>query len=245
LAWSGNLWTWSPQIEFKENSIIPHRATSFEFGLIDPPAPGIPPSNGVRIPGASERSRQPGFEARLSHEFPLNDRAVTLGASGYYSRQAYSNDRHVDAWAATTDWNMSFARFLDFSGEFYRGRAIGGLGGGTFKDYITYDSYTSLRGLDALGGWGQFKIVFSPTIEANLAAGQDNAYASELRNSDFATEPDYYDNLARNQTFFGNLIYKPRSFLLLSAEFREIRSWPINGSANLDRILGMAAGYSF
>ena len=245
LAWSGNLWTWSPQIEFKENSIIPHWPTSFEFALIDPPAPGVPAANGVRVPDASERSLQPGYEARVGQTIYLHDRPIKLGASGYYSRQAYSRNRHVDAWAGTADWDMPFARFLDVSGEFYRGRAIGGLGGGAFKDYVTYNMYTSLYGLDAIGGWGQLKFVFSQTIEANIAAGQDNAFADDLRGSDYATEPRFYANLARNQTVLGNVIYKPRSFLLLSAEFREIRSWPILGSVNRNRILGVAAGYSF
>ena len=40
LAWSGNLWTWSPQVEFREND-FPLRHTSAEVGLIFP-SPRMP-----------------------------------------------------------------------------------------------------------------------------------------------------------------------------------------------------------
>jgi regulator of replication initiation timing len=245
MAWAGNLWTWTPQLQFTEHEILPNRKLTLGLALMDPAAPGPPQVNGLRTPDASESSKQPGYEARVGYDWSLHDRPVHLGAGGYYSRQTYSYDRHVDAWAGTADWSISLARPVGLSGEFYRGRAIGGLGGGAFKDYVTYDNYAILRGLDDEGGWGQLKIVITPSLEANLAFGQDNAFASDLRNSDLATEQNEYANLARNQDALGNLIYRPRSYLLLSAEFRQIHSWPIAGHMNSNRVFGLAAGYSF
>jgi hypothetical protein len=168
----------------------------------------------------------------------VGGRTIEWGAGGYYSRQAYSSDRHLDAWAGSADWSMVLASPLEISGMFYRGRAIGGLGGGAFKDYAPYDNYSELRGLDDEGGWGQVKWRFSQTVEANAAAG-------ELRDSDYATEQDPYQSLARNLTAYGNLVYRPRTYLLFSAEYRQIRSWPIAGSANVNHIFGLATGYLF
>jgi hypothetical protein len=247
LAGAGNLWLWSPQLEFKENAILPNRRLGVEFGLIDPPAPGTTASTGLRAPDASERSRTPGYEARVSAALSWLGRPMNLGAGGYYSRQSYSYDRHVDAWAGTADGDISLARAVEISGEFYRGRAIGGLGGGAFKDYVLYPShgsYGSLRGLNAAGGWAQFKFKIGPLLEANVAAGQDDALMSDLRNSDLV-EGQNYANLARNQSALGNLVFRPRSYLLFSTEFRQIKSWPISGLAYRDRMLGLAAGYSF
>ena len=102
-----------------------------------------------------------------------------------------------------------------------------------------------LRGLDAEGGWGQLKFTFSPVLEANAAVGQDNAFENELRSSDLATQLDVYANLARNQTVFGNLVYRPKTYLLFSTEYRQIRSWPITGDVDRNRIVGLAAGYLF
>ena len=36
----------------------------------------------------------------------------------------------MDGWAATSDWDVPLGRWFSWSGEVYRGRAIGGLGGG-------------------------------------------------------------------------------------------------------------------
>jgi hypothetical protein len=134
---------------------------------------------------------------------------------------------------------------VELSGEFYRGRAIGGLGGGAFKDYITYASYTSLRGLNAVGGWGQLKFKILHSFEGNIAGGQDSALGRDLRNSDVGLEQGDYSDLARNQSIFGNLIFRPRPYLLLSTEFRQLKSWTITGEGYQDRILGFAGGYSF
>lgn len=242
LAWSGNLWTWSPQLEYSQDL---SRGWTGEVALIDPAAPGVSGATGQRTPDPAERSRQPGYEARLGKAILLDGRTIEWGASGYYSRQSYSNGNNLDAWAGVADWKFVPAMQLEISGTFYRGRGIGGLGGGAFKDDATYDNYTQRSGLDDEGGWGQVKWRFSPTMEANLAAGEDNAFAGELRDSDYAMDQDAYEGLARNLTVYGNFVYRPRTYLLFSAEYRQIRSWPIIGSAADNHIVGLAAGYLF
>lgn len=242
LAWSGNLWTWSPQFEFSQNL---SRGWTGELALIDPAAPEAPVAAGVRAPNPAEKSRQPGYEAHLEDSFALGGGTIEWGAGGYYSRQSYSGDHHLDAWAGTADWKIALAAPFEISGTFYRGRSIGGLGGGAFKDYAPFDSYTQPRGLDDEGGWGEVKWRFSETAEANAAAGEDNAFAGDLRGSDYTTGQNAYLSLARNLTIYGNFVYRPRTYLLFSAEYRRIRSWPIAGSANDNHIFGVAAGYLF
>ena len=245
LAWSGNLWTWSPQLEFKDTSLLSNRKLGIEAGLIDVPAPGPPTRFGIPTPSPSEQSHQPGYEARLSYAIPLGDHAIEMGAGGYYSRQAYEYNHHLDAWAGTLDWRIPFTQRLELSGEFYRGRGIGGLGGGAFKDYVPFANDTIQNGLNAEGGWGQFKIKMTRSLEANFAIGDDNAFASDLRGSDLESQLNAYQNLARNRTGFANVIYRPRTYLLFSAEYKNIYSWPISGPANSDQSLGLAAGYLF
>jgi regulator of replication initiation timing len=242
LAWSGNLWTWSPQLKFTQT--LP-RGWAGTLALIDPAAPGASGSTGLRTPDPAEKSRQPGYEAYVGNTILAGQRTIEWGAGGYYSRQAFSYGEHLDAWAATADWKMRLAAPLEISGTFYRGRGIGGLGGGAFKDYVPYNNYGDRRGLDDEGGWGQVKWTFSPVLEANGAAGEDNAFAGELRGSDYVTEQDVYQNLARNLTAYGNFVYRPRAYLLFSAEYRQIRSWPIAGSAANNHLFGVAAGYLF
>ncbi|HEY1804584.1 MAG TPA: hypothetical protein VGG45_08885 [Terracidiphilus sp.] len=242
LSWSGNLWVWSPQLKYGQD--LPARLRA-EIALIDPAAPGTSGSTGLRTPDPAESSRRPGYEAHLGERIVFGAHTFEVGAGGYYSRQHYQNGQHLDAWAATEDWRIVLASPLEVSGAFYRGRGIGGLGGGTFKDYVPYDNYTEYKGLDDEGGWAQVKWRLSQQLEANVAGGEDNAFSTELRDSNLLNTQNVYLNLSRNVTAYGNFVFRPRTYLLFSAEYREVRSWPISGTANENHILGLATGYQF
>lgn len=242
LAWSGNMGTWLPQASYERDLLPGHRA-DLQAGLIDT---GFPSSygSGGSAPSASERSRQPGYETRLSSRPLLGERQVTVGISGYYQRQTYGAHTHLDAWAAAGDWDVPMLRVLDLSGQVYRGRAIGGLGAGAFKDHVT--AYGAPYGLNAAGGWAQLKLTASSTLKFNLAFGVDDAFAKDLNEGDGAPAPSSdYANLARNQTGFANVAYRPKTFLLMSAEFRRIASRSIAGQTSIDNILGIATGFMF
>jgi Skp family chaperone for outer membrane proteins len=244
-AWSGKLWIWAPQVESINHARLGDGTLGFDFALMDPAAPGLASASGERQPDPAERSRQPGYESRISYSLPLMDRSFTVGAGGYYSRQTYSNTQHVDAWAGTADWKLPFTRWLELSGEFYRGRALGGLGGGTFKDYVTDPDSGNIYGLNDEGGWTQLKARFTQSLEANVAIGEDTAFGQQLRYYSNPAITDAYTNLARNRTVLANIIYRPKTYLLFSAEYRNIYSWPISGLVNTSQSLGLATGYSF
>jgi hypothetical protein len=244
-AWSGNLWIWAPQLESINRAHLGSGTLGLDFSLLDPPAPGSPSITGERQPDPAEGSRQPGYESRISYSFPLLDRSFTVGAGAYYSRQTYLNKQHVDAWAGTADWKVPFSRWLELSGEFYRGRALGGLGGGTFKDYVTDPDSGLIQGLDDVGGWSQLKARISRSIEANAGIGEDAGFSQVLREYTNPYATDAYTNLARNRTVLANIVYRPKTYLLFSAEYRNIYSWPISGQVNTAQSLGLATGYSF
>ena len=243
LAWSGNLWAWAPQLVFQQNAIFNH--VDFGIGLIDPSAPNVYTDGQTNQPSPLERSRQPGYESRIGFSSSWRDHPLNFGAGGYYSRQSYAYAHHVDAWTGSADWDLVFSQAFRFSGELYRGRAIGSLGGGTFKDYVSESVEHYLNGLNDAGGWAQAKFTLSPALEANVSAGLDNAFAADLRNSDQALAPGYYASLAHNETLIANLVYRPKSYLLLSTEFRQINSRSVMGQAWQDRVFGVATGYIF
>lgn len=241
-AWSGNLWTWLPQLEYRRNIVSAHRL-DMQIGLLDAAAPSVYNSSGQAAPNAAERSRQPGYEARISTGASWRDLPFTLGASGYYSRKTYSQSGHVDSWAGAADWEVPMTRTLALSGQFYRGRALGGLGGGAFKDYVT--SYGAPYGLNAAGGWAELRLTATPTVQVNAGFGMDDAFAKDLNEADFVSQQNGYADLARNQTVLANVIYRPRTYLLLSAEYRQINSRSIGGQASRDNVFGLVTGYTF
>ncbi len=250
LAGAGNLWTWAPQLRYAHQIPLQSgRRLQLEFGLWDPPTAGYSTNELFRTPSPSEASKQPGYESRVSYGTFAGEHPFQIGLSGYYSRQSYPGDQSVDSWAATTDWRVPLGDSFEVSGEGYRGRALGGLGGGAYKD-VLFGLYSSTglnayRGLNSIGGWTQFKVRFNQSLEANASIGLDDGYASDFH--EFVFPPTASSTLlrARNKMVVGNLIFRPKTYLILSPEYRRIWTWPIYGTVSTANIFTLSAGYQF
>jgi hypothetical protein len=175
------------------------------------------------------------------------DEGSHLGVGGYFAPHLSPLGGRYDAWAGTLDARFLLPARLQFTGSFYRGEALGGLGGGLYKDFgyrTDSDGGSYFRPLDDVGGWVQLKEKTSERLEFNAAFGMDNVFARELRPY-AASGGTIYQNLARNQTFTGNVIYSPSAYLLFSLEYRHLESSPVTGLANGSNIIGLGAGYKF
>ncbi len=250
MAGAGNLWTWAPQLRFAHQIPLQSgRRLQLELGLWDPPTAGYSTNELFRTPSPGEASKQPGYESRVSYGTFAGEHPFQIGLSGYYSRQSYSNNQSVDSWAATTDWRVPFGSRIEVSGEAYRGRALGGLGGGAYKDVLsgvyTPTGQNVYRGLNAVGGWTQFKARFNQSLEANASFGLDNAYADDFHYFIFPPTATATQLRARSNMAFANLIFRPKKYLILSPEYRRIWTWPIYGNVSTADIFTLSAGYQF
>lgn len=250
LAGSGNLWTWSPQ--FRVEQSVPFsggHAIAFEGGFIFPQSPGY---TAIQLDTPVEASRRPGYEGRISYRANddpnTNERSLSFGVGAYSANQSYNSNTHIHSWAVTGDWRVPI-KWFELSGELYRGRALGGLGGGVYKDTLTgTDAATGLpvtRGVDAAGGWSQLKVRFSPTLEANAMFGLDDAFSSNFDGLTFSTSQNPIQLYTRNSTVGGNLIFRPKTYLIFSPEYRHIQSWRYTGAPNMANIYTLTAGYQF
>jgi hypothetical protein len=248
MAWAGNLWTWAPQLRYAHQFVQEDKHVQLEFGLWDPPSSGYNTSDVLRSPSPGEASRQPAYETRVSYGTSSADRGLQLGLGGYYSRQHYPNNSN-DAWAVTTDWRLPLSPRFELSGEGYRGRSLGGLGGGVYKD-VLYGTYpvtgeAAAVGLNAIGGWTQFKSRFTRSLETNAAIGQDNGYASDFHSIVLPSTATALQLRARNRMVVANLIYRPKTYLIFSPEYRRIWTWPIYGQGSTADIFTLSMGYQF
>ncbi len=108
------------------------RRRSREGFLIPRPEKCPPTASGSsydRQAGPGEASRQPGYGTHMAWTRNVFGQPLRVGAGGYYSRQDYGFNRNVDGWAGMTDFELPLSPQFSLSGEFYRGRAIGGLYG--------------------------------------------------------------------------------------------------------------------
>lgn len=226
LSYAGNLWSWAPQIRVEHRFSVGEASTLLLQGGILDPLSGESPANGYyRGPGPGEASRQPAYGTRIAWTHDISGQPLRFGMGGYYSRQDYGFDRNEDAWAAMADVEVPLGAKFAVSGKFYRGRALGGLYGGLGQSVLFSGdpqyADNQLVGLNTVGGWTQLKYRATAKLEFNGAFGMDNPYASDLRYFPYAYS---YGQpiLARNKVGFANVIYRPRSDLLFSAEYRRI-----------------------
>jgi hypothetical protein len=249
LGWAGNLWTWTPQLRVEHTLRLSSYADlKLQAGILDPVLADQPVGHATRQPSPGEQSRQPGYATRISWSHHSNqDRPLALGIGGYFSPQQYPLDRRINAWAGTADFQVPLGRQIEFLGEAYRGKAVGGLGGGQFASFVASSDLgaqsTKLVGLDSLGAWGQLKFKANSRLEFNAAMGHDNPFASELERFPFMASSNV--EFARNQTSFVNVIFKPEASVLFSVELRHIQSYPIVGKGNTADHINLAAAYQF
>ena len=248
-AFAGNLWGWTPQLRVEQRfSVSDQQTVTVQAGILDNLdwEPAYNPF--YRAAQAGEQSGQPAYAVRTAWSRPVHQRPLSFGAAGYFGRQNWNWDRYVDAWAAMADWQVPIAPRMSVSGEFYRGRGIGGLGASAGRS-IVYGanspySVTPIRGLNTAGGWAQFKLQLTPKLELNGVVAEDDTLTNDIRG--FATDQNNFSPiLGRNRGAFGNVVFRPRSDLVLSAEFRRLRSFPVYSSSNSTDQVNLAMGILF
>lgn len=262
LAWSGNLWTWAPELRYVHRFDL---GAKYDFvvesGLRDAYLANTQVDQVVRTASPAELSTMPAYEGRIA----FGDRRASgfiadayddeeaegwdVGVGGSFGRQNYGKGVVVNTWAFTGDWRMPLRQWLSLSGEFYTGTGLGSLGGGAYRDVLQgtdpSTGMTSTFGLDATGGWMQLHAEATPRLQLNAAFGQDSGSGSELRSLILAAPTNPVGFYARNRTIFGNLIYRPWQSFVISPEYRFIQSWPINGFFNVTHVFTLSAGYQF
>jgi hypothetical protein len=255
LTYAGNLWSWMPQIRIEHRVVLGEESSLlFQGGILDPVSgevpgaePGQSPGTGYyREAGPGEASRQPAYGTRVAWTHSVFGQPMQVGVGGFYSRQNYGFGRNADGWAAMTDVDLPLSSRVSLSGKFYRGRAIGGLYG-AFGQSVLFNgdptsASTQIEALNSMGGWAQLKYRPASKWEFNAAFGIDNPYAGDLKYFPYAVS--YGDAaLARNQGSFLNMIYRPRSDLLFSAEYRHLTTYSLldggNSAGHLNLMMGV------
>ena len=248
LSYTGNLWSWTPQVRIEHRFALSEKSgIRVQAGILDS-LTGDVPQQAYRSPSVGEESGQPAYATHVGYSQRIFGRDLSVGIGGYYGRQNWGFGRAVDGWAGVTDVTVPLGEFLDFSAEFYRGRAVGGLGGGIGQSILLsgpiYSPRTAIYGLDSTGGWLQLKFKPKPNFEVNFAYGEDVPFARELKL--FPASALYYGySISRNQSPFVNFIYRMRSDVLFSMEYKRLQTNALNGNAYIANQWILSLGYAF
>jgi len=248
-AFAGNLWGWTPQLRIEHRFNLSDQQTiTLQAGVLDNLDWEYPTNPFYRSAQAGELSGQPAYAVRTAWSRPVKEHPLAFGVAGYYGRQNWNWNRTVDAWAAMADWQVPIFSRLGLSGEFYRGRGIGGLGAavGTSIVYGANPNYplAPIRGVDTAGGWTQLKLQLTPKVELNGVISEDDALTGSIRG--FATDQNNFGPiLGRNRGALGNIVFRPRSDLVLSAELRRLRTFPVYSSSSVTNQVNLSVGILF
>ena len=249
-AAAGNLWNWTPQIRAERRFDFTSSELKLEAGVLDSTGYSVSGST-VRVPTPGESSRQPVYAVRLSGNNRTEDHAISFGISGIYGSVRFPDGQVVPTSAATADWKFPLIAKLQLSGAFFRGKGLDGFGGlplpsvqpQVYQQYL-YVTAPMLAGIPVLGGWSQLKFTLNSRSEFNAAAGIGARDAGRLRAAS-GLNPFLVSVPSGNRVFFFNYVFRPRSDLLFSAEYRHFDASQILGGPNKAEQIGLAAGFLF
>lgn len=249
-ATAGNLWTWSPTIRVERRFDTPISQFKIEAGLLAPAAYAIATS-AVRQPTPGESSRQPVYALRISANASHGDRPASLGFSGVYFPQRFPGGATASGWGGILDWRFPLLPHTELSGEFFAGKGLDAFGGAPVpivqpRDYNQYvqGGAPALARVTMIGGWTQFKIEFNSRNEFNAAIGTGGRNAGGLAQAAASLPPLGYLS-PRNEMMFVNYVFRPRSDLLFSTEYRRFRTYRPFGAPAIASQIGLAAGFLF
>ena len=249
LSYAGNLWSWTPQVRIERRFALSDTSVFLlQGGILDALSGEVTSSEYGRAPTRGEQSGQPAYAGRMAWSDRLSGQKIAVGIGGYYSRQSWGLNRNIAAWTGTADLILPLGKMFELSGEFYRERGTGGLGGGIGQSVLWNgflgNASTGLRALDSVGGWAQLKFKPVPKFEVNGAFGEDNPFSSELRL--FKGNKLYLGPLlSKNLSSFVNFIYQPRSDIVFSIEYRYLKTAVLDNYPNSAHLIDFSLGYIF
>ena len=250
LAGAGNLWNWTPEIRAERRFDFTSSEVKIEAGVLDSTGYSVSGAN-ARVPTPGESSRQPVYALRVSGNNRVEDHAIAFGVSGIYAPSRFSDGQHVNSAGAIADWKFPLIAKLQLSGEFFTGKGFDGFGGLPLpavqpQDYAhyLYSTAPTLASMRVLGGWSQLKFTLNSRSEFNAAGGLGARDAGRLRAA-AQFDPLLLPVPTNNQIFFFNYIFRPRSDLVFSAEYRHFHTSEIAGGRNVAGQVGLAAGFLF
>lgn len=254
LAWAGNLWNWNPQVGLSRQLTLSDSSRfTVQAALIDTYDPKLPGVTSTSPLTQTERSRWPGTEARFA--FQRGERGVgpEFGLGGYFSPHRTEYNDTFNAWAATADLRLPLAKHFELTANAHRGQALAGLGAGGYVNYYyeTVGNEQYARALDNVGGWAQFKARVGERVELNAGFGTDNPFAHEIQAALYSLQetsggaPYSYPGLARNRSFYSNVIWSPSAYFLFSLEYKRLWTNYATGPTDFSDSIGIGAGYRF
>ena len=236
LTGAGNLWLWQPQIRLEQRLSLGRQSGLLaQVGVVQTSllnAGTDPNSYASPQPGEQTEDSGPGGEGRLEFWRRWSETGRLEIAGGFHV-----NRNHVGRFSLPTDiysldWFFRPFSKVEFSGMFFHGRNVAVLGG-------LQQGFTVLNGrwiaVPSTGGWAQLRFPITPRLAFDIYGGQQAD-----RNSDLP-----FGYMAKNQGYFGNVMYRLAPNVVVSLEGGQIRTTYFQIGNRLNDHYDLAIAYMF
>jgi hypothetical protein len=227
---AGNLWDWNPQVRveqrfsFGENSGLKAQAGVYETTeTYNAALPAV-------YANTLERSR-PAYQGRFEF-FHGNDRRRFEIAPGFSVGATHVADESVQSRIFSVDWLFRPFPLLEFSGEAFDGRDVGGLGALPGFTIVPSDAVISVH---SHGEWAQIALFPAPRLSFHVYSGVQSNRPSDLASY----------SVQRNFVYAGNIVFKLAPNVLAALEAAQTRTQYLGSLLRLNNHYDLALAYLF
>ncbi len=153
-------------------------------------------------------------------------------APGFHTAQTTENGATVPSRLFSFDWFANPWEKIEFTGAFFNGENIAGLGA-IGPGYFIVGPL--VRPVQSIGGWTQLAWLATPKLTFHLIAGQQNNRASEVSDG----------LIYKNQGYAANLVYRLAPNVLFSLEGMQLRTSYVGSGTRLNNHYDLGVAYLF
>jgi hypothetical protein len=230
LTGAGNLWQWQPQARVEqrfalgENSEIRAQAGVFE---------NDESTNTVPAPYTSTLGIwRPAYEARVEYGYSAGGMRFEI-APGVHKSASRVAGQSVGSHAMTLDGLARLSRWLEFTGAWFAGQNLAGLG--TLRQGFTILASGAAVPVHIDGGWGQATFTASARWSFHLFGGEEADRGRDLSGN----------GITRNFVYGGNAMWKLAPNVVAALEASQARTTYLLTGTRLNNHYDLALAYLF
>jgi len=230
LTGAGNLWVWQPQVRLEQRIALGDSAgLKAQVGVFET----AETSNVVPAQYTSTQAPgRPGYEGRFDFWRDFGSGRRIEIAPGFHFSNSHVAGTSIPSEIYSVDWLMAPSSKLQFSGMFFDGKNISGLG--SLHQGYTFLGETIVP-IHAMGGWAQVSVPVTPRITFNVYSGEEADRAGGLVSG----------AIGRNLVTAANLFYRFAPNVLGSFEASQTRTTYIWIGNRLNNHYDLALAYLF
>ncbi len=230
LTGAGNLWDWNPQARIEQRFSLGDgmglKAQAGVYETTENYSGVLPPE----YAGTLERSR-PSYEGRLEFFAGRNNWRIEL-APGYHFGATRVAGYSLASNIASFDWLVRPVSRVEFTGEFFKGQDVAGLGA---LQGFTVQEPGIANAVHSHGEWGQIALFPASRFSFHVYAGDQSNRASDL----------IAGGVTRNFVYAGNLIWKLAPNVRAALEASQARTEYYGSILRLNNHYDLALAYLF